>query len=58
MERSSTSTISLTELDSILSMLTEDEYRKMKQNVLHLSEKLSKGYYFKQAVNKALKILQ
>ena len=49
---------SLTELDSILSMLTEDEYRKMKQNVLHLSEKLSKGYYFKQAVNKALKILQ
>lgn len=42
----------LTELDSLLSMLSNEEYQLMKQNAENLGKKLRNGYYTKRALNK------
>lgn len=47
---------SLEELDSILPSISEEEYRKMKQNVREISLRLSSGYYIKKALDEAGKI--
>lgn len=45
---------SLTELNSILSDLKEEEYLEMKQNASLIGKRLSEGYYFKKAFREAL----
>lgn len=44
---------SLQQLDAILSALSTDEYLKMKENVKRISEQLSQGHYFSQAIAEA-----
>lgn len=45
---------SLNELNEILSAITPEEYRQMKQNIQKVSKRLAEGYYFKKAFAEAL----
>lgn len=45
---------SLEDLERKLAELTIDDYKKMKENVCCISERLSRGYYFEKAVNEAI----
>lgn len=48
---------SLTEIDEVIAGVTDEEYRKMKENVVKVSEKIAEGYYFKCAFERAVKLL-
>jgi len=48
---------SLTELNSVLSSVTDEDYQEMKKNVLEFSKKLSEGYFFKNAYNEMLSLM-
>jgi len=48
---------SLTDLDNILSGITQEEYMEMKQNATLIGKRLSEGYYFKNAFEKARTML-
>lgn len=51
---------SLTELDDVLNVLSENEYNKMKKNIVNMSDKLRTGYYtkkmFQEAEKKVIKL--
>lgn len=48
----------LEEISQKISSITEEEYQMLKRNAEDLSKRITSGYYTKEAVNKALKILQ
>lgn len=48
---------SLENLDTVLATVTSQQYQEMKQNVALISDRLADGYYFKQAVTKAIAAL-
>ena len=48
---------SLTDIDSVLSSVTPEQYEQMRQNVIKVSDRLAQGYYFEHAFEKSLKML-
>lgn len=48
---------SLENLDKVLSNISLDDYNEMKQNIVTISDQLSKGWYIEQALDKANKEL-
>lgn len=48
----------LEDLNRLLLSITVEEYREMRNNVLRMSDRISKGFYFKQAAEKAIAFLQ
>jgi len=46
---------SLEEIPDIVANITEEEYRKTRQNVIQLSRKITQGYFFKKAFLEAIK---
>lgn len=49
---------SLEELDTILPSISEEKYAEMVKNVKSINQKISSGYYIKQAMEKAVAIAQ
>ena len=48
---------SLTDIDSVLSSVTPEQYEQMRQNVIKVSDRLAQGYYFEHALEKSQKML-
>ena len=49
---------SLEDLDTVLSVLSEDQYVEMAKNVTEISKRLSEGYYFSTALQRAVSELK
>ncbi|WP_321478895.1 galactofuranosyltransferase [uncultured Bacteroides sp.] len=49
---------SLDQLDKLLASVSQDEYAEMKANVLQIGDRLSQGFYFSKAINKAIQSLK
>lgn len=47
----------LTDLESVLSKMTVEEYAEMRQNTAKVSERIASGYYFATACEKAISVL-
>ena len=48
---------SLCDIDTVLSGVTDGQYRQMKQNVMRVSERIASGYYFEHAFKRAVALL-
>lgn len=48
---------SMTELDSLLLSVTDEQMQQMQTNIQQVSERLKNGYYLLQAINKALETM-